>query len=255
MKRSKRQGVPRITHRTFIWSDPLNQAVGAERPKQWLKAGLERFANTKDSLNDYRALSKAWPTFWPLPIEDSSGRNLAWEDNVHPLFIFYRDTLRRFWTRDPVAISSALNLQLLFGIVDRQQLFSDTSPSDIQWHLAVTQLKHVFPQIRVGNIPQPAIFWPDWNRGTVDYYTQSDFQRAFWELFSESWRAKVCLSCSAYFFAERPPQLYCKVACSNSAHKASSLQWWRKEGVHRRQTKSKSTTTKAGARPDRKGEK
>ena len=62
-------------------------------------------------------------------------------------------------------------------------------------------------------------------------------------------------SCSTYFFAAKPPQLYCGVVCSNSAHRANSLQWWRKEGVHRRDTKSKSTTKTERADFKRKGDK
>ena len=255
MKRKRRQEVPRLTHRTIIWGAPFDQAVGVVRTPQWLKAGLERFANTKDSLDDYRVLSKVWPTFWPLPIDDGHMRDLAWDDKMHPLFLFYRDTLRRFWTRDLATISDGFKVQLLFGTVDRQGLFADVTPSDPQWSKAVTQLKYAFPEARVSNIPQPAVFWPDWNRGAVEYYSQSDFQRAFWQLFSESWRAKVCPTCSNYFFAEKPPQLYCGVACSNSAHKSRSLQWWRKEGVHRRHTKSKSITKSAGTPLSRKGEK
>lgn len=215
------------------------RTTGLEKPKQWLWAGLERFANTGDSLDEYRDLAKAWPTFWPLPIEDGHGRDLSWDDKAHPLFIFCRDTLRNFWTRDAATISNGLCVELLFGTIDRQRIFGDLTPSRPQWGFAVTRLKYAYPEVCVGNIPQPAIFWPNWNQGTVEYTSQSDFQRAFWSLFRESWRAKVCPSCSTYFLAEKPPQLYCSVACSNSAHRASSLKWWNQEGAQRRETKSK----------------
>jgi hypothetical protein len=236
----RRQGLPRIRHRTFFPAHPLNQARGLDKSKGWFWKGLERFANASDSPEDYQALGKAWPTFWPLPIEDGHGRDLAWSAEAQKLFNFYRDTLRRFWTRDPLVLKDGLRTQMLFGtFAPLPQLLSNPLTYSAALDTAIAPLANTYPNLQPLGVLPVATFWPDWNSGSVLYASHTDFQRAVWSLFLESWRAKVCPQCSTYLIAEKAPQIYCSVTCSNRAHQLSSLKHWRERGAARRAAKTR----------------
>jgi hypothetical protein len=253
--RKKSQGFPHVAHRPIFLPDPLNQARGLGKSKEWFWRGLERFANTGDSMDAYQAMAKAWPSFWPLPIQNGDGQNLAWHAEAHPLFLFYRDTLRQFWTRSPVALQDGYRIRLLFGtVMDIGLLFADSPLFCVPFQNAVAELKYSYPDLSLPNIQPVAMFWPNWNTGSVEYLSQTDFQAAIWSLFRESWRAKVCASCSMYFFAEKAPQLYCSVSCSNAAHQSSSLKWWREKGTQRRAAQAKAARKTTNSRGNKRKE-
>jgi len=221
----RRQRNPGLAHYAFYSSLANNQATQTD-PKKWLWRGLERFVNTDDSLKDYRGLAKGWPTFWPVALEDPNrdwrdkrGRSLDWCEEAHSIFILYRNILRALWTRDPATSTNGTYINLLFGL---------NGP--------VEQMKKCFPEFT----PKIAMtsFWPEWGAGVVRYVSYTDFQRAIWLLFCETWRAKVCASCSLYFIAEKPAQSYCSTSCSSRAHQSSSLKWWRERGARRRAAKA-----------------
>lgn len=243
MKRTRRQRRITVSHHAFRKWSGFDQAAGSAKPKEWFWKGLERFANTTDSVDDYRALGKAFPSFWPLPLWE--GRDVAWTSEAQPLFIFYRDLLRRFWTRDPAYVQKGSYVNLLFGAVRDLPLIAagqvapmslESEPPIAELDRVIAPLRTSFPLLSGRNFPYVPVAWflPDWNTGVVRFISQTDFQRAIWLLFGESWRAKVCPSCSAYFIAEKAAQLYCSIACSNAAHQSSALRWWRSKGARRR---------------------
>jgi hypothetical protein len=232
----------------------------ATRIRIW--SALARFANTDDSLDDYHRMARMWPNFWPLPVEDGHGNTLAWKEDAQPLFNFYRDVLRRFWVRDPVILKLGRYTELLFGtLMDVYGLFEATPSAlagmpdkdAVSWDAslsrafklqggmpnklvnAVIRLKNSYPKAcpPFGWWPI-AYFWPDWNTGIAGYRAKTDFQCAVWNLFRQSWRAKVCARCSAYFIADKPAQSYCSTECSNQAHLASAVRWWKEKGASRR---------------------
>jgi hypothetical protein len=209
-----------VEHHGFF-SAASNDQASLTKPTEWFWKGLERFANTDDSLESYSGLAKGWPTFWPVAIEDH-GRSLAWTAEAHSLFVFYRNILRGLWTHNPETSTNGTYVNLLFGTV-----------------APVEQLKRCFPDIT------PAVattsFWPEWGAGAVRYVSYNDFQRAIWLLFRESWRAKVCAKCAIYFIAAKPAQSYCSNLCSSRAHQSSSLRWWREKGSQRRIARDKNT--------------
>ena len=131
--------------------------------------------------------------------------------------------LRGMWTRVPTTSTNGTYVNLLFGMVPPK-----------------TQLKKCFPEFEV--VAATTSFWPEWGAGTIRYVSYTDFQRAIWLLFCETWRAKVCPVCSLYFIAEKPAQAYCSNSCSSRAHQSSSLRWWREKGVKRRAAKAKANT-------------
>src|SRR5579862_133021 len=67
--------------------------------------GLERFVNTGDSNGEYKALAKAWPRFWPINF-GGVGRTLDWSDECYPIFLVFRNTLRRLWLSGPFRAQS-----------------------------------------------------------------------------------------------------------------------------------------------------
>lgn len=244
-KASHRQERLRVGHRAVWASVSSSQAQSWDKPMQWFVKGLERFVNTDDSLSGYLALAKAFSSFWPLPLEDGHGRDLSWVPEAHSLFLFYRNLLRRFWTRDPNTLKDGFKIRLLFGTVDyeeMQKIFAGEVFINRSLGEAIAPLTNLHPEIGIPSGPLPlACFWPDWSSGTVEYISQIDLQRAVWLLFRESWRAKVCPKCSAYFLVQKSAQIYCSLSCSNSAHQASSLRWWKEKGARRRVSRAKAS--------------
>jgi len=199
--------------------------------------GLERFANADESPERYQALAKAFPSFWPLPLEDAKGNDLSWHADAHRLFLFFRDSLRDLWIRNPATIKEGIQVPLLFGIVQQSHLadlLSGKALSSVTLDAALSPLRNLHPGVRLPGSSPLAFFWPDWTSGRVEYVSRTDFQRSLWLLWPESWRAKVCLRCSTYFLAQKPAQLYCSVSCSSAAHRAISLNWWKQKGSRRR---------------------
>lgn len=205
--------------------------------------GLERFANTGDSLEEYTALAKAWPSFWPIdtqaPVESLANAPptdvelIRWHHAAHDVFLAYRNYLRKIWVADREYLDSG-HLDILLGL---NRNFADF-PQPESWSFqtkalneAWAKLRKAFPTIGVASNPLVA---PIWGAGLFSYGAVNDFQRAVYQLFQESWRAKVCAGCSAYFVAQKPAQMYCSTGCSNSSHRAASLKWWREKGAAKR---------------------
>jgi hypothetical protein len=221
MAQRKSQQNPKLTHLGY-YPTPLNGQALEDKSKRWFWKGLERFVNTGDSWKDYRDLSKAWPTFWPVNIE---GRNrsvsrkapdsLNWRDEGHQLFHFYRNTLRSNWTRNPQTSTNGKYINMLFGL-----------------DLPDERVKKCFAAFEYS--AATTSFYPEWGAGVIRFVSNTDFQRAIWLLFCESWRAKICPSCSTYFIAEKSAQTYCGISCGNRAHRSNSLKWWRAKGANRR---------------------
>lgn len=240
-----------LGHHAIFATDASYQARGWNKPANWFRKGLERFVNADDSLQDYQALGKAFRSFWPLPLEDSEGNDLSWCPEAHRLFLSYRNLLRRFWARDPRALKSDFDAALLFGTMDYYEMeIILEGGADVQHlllQMALAPLRKAYSGVRTTRPPLPlARFSIDWCAGAVDYVSRLDFQRAVWLLFSESWRAKICPRCSRYFLAQKPAQLYCSLSCSNAAHRASSLSWWKKKGSQRRAARTKAGRERKG---------
>lgn len=239
------QRAAQVKHRTLFSDSTSRQAAEQKksRPRSWYFKGLERLVNTGDAREDYWALGKGWASFWPLPLHDGRGKDLSWSPEAHGLFLYYRDFLRRLWSRDPEATRDNGHLSLIFGTKSWAEINDIFSREPQVSHfpalqVAIAPLVNCFPKISFGSasslyLPQ-AGFWLDWGAGTVTYRSTTDFQCAIWFLFRESWRAKVCPHCTSYFIATKPAQMYCSVGCSNAAHQASSLRWWREKGSRRR---------------------
>jgi hypothetical protein len=218
--------------KSTVVSAPVNRQA-----RQRLFRGLERFANTGDTMKEYRAFGTAWRDFWPFDFRDGQNNPLRWPDSGHGLFLLWRNALRGLWISDPYAIHTDA-LSFLMGIGGQFEHLSkeggrrDFHPLGIvpAWET----LTQDHPDVRVIAVP---VVYPHWKRGEFTYSPQNDFQNAVYLLFRESWRAKVCASCSTYFIAQKPAQLYCSSRCSNAAHLAQALKHWRAKGAARRAAK------------------
>lgn len=226
-----------------IYSFPVNALALGLREK--LFKGLERFANTGDTFEDYQGLGKGWPAFWPIRIYDGP-KPLAWAPECHSLFLFYRDALRDVWALGPRAHPRFLSflLGLLWG-----DTFSTQPPAvNNRLHEIWGELQKLHPTL---DLVESFPLHPIWPRGTFTFTAptttpMNEFRVALWDLFRESWRAKVCPLCGLYFIAGKAPQRYCSAVCSNDAHRAQVLSWWRREGSKQRAEKAISQRRKLG---------
>jgi len=92
---------------------PRMRLAPAEHERLW--KGLERFVDTGDKLEEYAALGKGWPSFWPADLRVEQKQPLAWNDICHDLFLVFRDTLRLFWVGHPIVVEGG-DLGFLLGI-------------------------------------------------------------------------------------------------------------------------------------------
>ncbi len=246
--------------------------AAAERERLW--KGLERFANCDDSLTGYEALGKAFRGFCPVVIyyylhpeprnaSTSTPKNgsdqtseeifrqnaiarIDWHPICHQLFLFYRDTLRNLWARQADDLSffiegpvdflmgTSRSLKLLFAEIkiwlrDR----SRPCPSDYPTALldACEPIVLEFPTAEVVGFAQLEMIW---SMGDFLLYPFTDFQRAFYLLFRQSWRARICRRCSHWFVARKPKQVFCDKICNAASRRYSQRKWWHKTGAKRR---------------------
>ncbi len=165
--------------------------------------------------------------------------SLVPDENVHVLVLTYRDYLRRVWISDPKV--DALGLaDVLLGLQREPTSHSADSGAEVGLR------KLLSPKSLIGSLtpagsnqfavsPKVTV---SWMTGDFNYYPLTDFQGAFYWLFRESWRARTCARCVAYFIADKPPTRYCSTACYGAVKRKRSLDWWKREGRVRRKERS-----------------
>src|SRR6266849_5490031 len=82
---------------------PRMRLAPAQRDRLW--KGLERFVNCGDTPEDYAGMH-GWSGFWPVKVyvvNDGESTDLSWKLECHRLFLFYCNTLRRLWRKEPDA--------------------------------------------------------------------------------------------------------------------------------------------------------
>jgi len=213
---------------------PSGQATD-ERAR--LFAGLEKFVNLGDSAADFERFAQLWPTFYPVEIRKGKPpmKPLGFIPELHLVVLGYRDYLRRVWISDPDV--DALGLaDILLGL----QIQVAAHGSEPARRMRLRDL--ISPKFVIDSlVPQggdqslsSATVVASWRTGDFNYFPLTDFQRAFYQLFREKWRARTCAQCARYFIADKPPQHYCSTACYGKAKRSRSLSWWRTKGDARR---------------------
>jgi len=204
-----------------------------------LFTGLERFVNTGDSIEAYWALRKGWPGFWPKELVDLQGNSLAWHADCHDLFVVFREALRYVWIPLPDELKSG-TLAFLFGIGGVFHALTAGQPIFPAIPLGVNEAwDKIKRNHSISSEITVHVVDPMWMAGNLVYLPSNDFQRALYQLFQESWRAKVCIKCATFFVANKPAQLYCGTACSGGAKRERTLKWWREKGAKLRVEKAK----------------
>jgi hypothetical protein len=224
---------PRATVSVFT---PSELASPVEKAR--LFAALEKFANLDDTFEAYRGFLVQWPTFLPAVIKHTDEDNpeprpVDWSTpECHKLVLVYQGVLKRLWQNDQEALSIGLG-SFLLGI---DSVLGSSGVSHIPGlDRAWSQLGARYPRLQ---IERPSLF-THWGSGTFFFNPLTDFQRAAYILFRESWRAKVCPCCYGFFIAHRAPQIYCSSRCYGMTKQRRGLDWWRQHGSEWRAGRNK----------------
>jgi hypothetical protein len=217
-----------------------NRLAPKEKWRLW--TGLEKFANLGNSFEGFTKFAKLWPTFSPYEIRQGGPlgepMGLVPDTNVHVLVLTYRDYLRRVWISDP-DVDARGHADILLGLQREPASHSADAGAEVGLRKLVSVGSLIASLTPSGSnqfAASPKVA-ASWKTGDFTYYPLTDFQRAFYWLFRESWRARTCARCGAYFIADKPPTRYCSTACSGEAKRKRSLDWWKREGDARRRTK------------------
>jgi hypothetical protein len=221
---------------------------------------LERFVNLDDDPLNWENFGQEYPEFLPAQFtvdlaraedEEPKPELAPYEPEFYELFRTFRDMLREVWKSgsetglaillgvDPVAWQI---ITRKIGAHPEEQLFGGP-------YIAIEQaMANISTSFRSGpsNLFYPSNLAPDWRTGTFRYEPDTEFRRAVYTLFRQSWRAKICPRCMKYFIGDKPPQMYCSTKCYGAAKRDRDLQLWRTTGSERRRQrmkrKKKSTT-------------
>ena len=233
---------------------PDEMYLADERERLW--DGLERIANCGDDLIQFRQLDLGFPTFSPIEVYRCS----CWDPACHRLFLFYRDTLRALWrsgegirarkVRHSVDHSRVIRGALLTGACEyligssdlNEQAFKEARngskhnrmvPSELVQ--AAKTILNEFPSARLGGSNTMGMLW---KHGSFVPVLLNDFQKAFYLLFLQSWRARICERCRRFFIARKPGRRFCGTDCSGGSRLASKRKWWHVKGAINRKKKS-----------------
>jgi hypothetical protein len=255
---------------------PRMRLARPEKERLW--KGLERFVNCGDSESDYKALGRAFPDFWPVEIwhypkqgpptpapvlgrivsdaelseEEGQTESLAWNAVCHALFLFYRDTLREVWYAERSAKDGEdlgptwRDHEFLLGLTNYNEealKAEEFSFNCIIYPPALDRawgnIRRRFPMAAVEDRVEISVLW---ETGDLCLIPHNDFQRAFYFLFRQNWRARVCPRCKMFFAARKPKQRFCGTGCSAGSRLASKRKWWKRVGAKRRAPHSEGST-------------
>jgi hypothetical protein len=244
------------TRKTSVLASVSKRRAGDER--ELLFAALEAFVNAGDTLKEFQSFRAQWPNFFPARIYED-GEDWAAEDaSVTAPIRWYKHQLRKVWEgRDPQGVRLAILLGIErppysteedippAGEARAIQLDPTFKDDAYEWLNFTRRGLEVYrsrldasgqPVNAIGTLPEshPA---PDWRTGEIRYEFGSDFQRAVYALMRESWRARICRICGKYFIASKPARQFCSPKCFGAAKRHRDLDYWKREGSTRRDTK------------------
>jgi hypothetical protein len=176
----------------------------------------------------------------------SSTKSLNWNPACHRLFLLYRDALRAIWKgqRESTDWFAGGEPAFLLGLRDwngparedaKKRSFPILPPYPPELYFSWEAILDGF-STAWGEGPVHIDML--WRYGDFFLVPRNDFERAFYRLFRESWRARVCPRCKMLFVARRPKQKFCGTGCSAGSRLASKLKWWKRVGSKKRAVKS-----------------
>jgi hypothetical protein len=226
---------PRATIPVFTPSE-----LATTEEKNRLFAGLEKFANLGDTFEDYQEFLVQWPTFLPASIKyieenNPEARPLNWSTpECHRFVLVYRGVLKRLWIKDQEALGTGLG-SFILGIDNA--LGTGLVPYIPGFDQAWSQLKACYWRLQI----EPPNLFAHWGSGAFLFNPLTDFQKAAYILFRESWRARVCPLCSGFFIAQRAPQIYCSPTCYGMTKRRRGHEWWNQNGKEWRAQRKKTS--------------
>lgn len=191
--------------------------------------------------------------------------NLNWDPVCRNLFFFYRDTLREVWHGErqtarsehpnvgflsdllhvsPLGWCGGFAREFLLGIRDyNEEARERTKNGGFDFDLirpfalddAWREISNHFPTVAARGRVEISMLW---GMGDFSLVPHNDFQRAFYLLFRQNWRARVCPRCKMFFVARKPKQIFCGTGCSAGNRLASKRKWWNRVGAKRRARQS-----------------
>jgi hypothetical protein len=157
---------------------------------------------------------------------------------VRPPLLFYRDCLRRVWTRDDHA---GINLKLLLGfeqeLKDMHRLNAPSMEAWIGKKRGKSIMNVYIPgqpldidqQTTLAGLPpgRPIV---DGVSGEITWEFGCAVQQSVYELMQQRWRAIVCPECGKFVLADKTNQTYCSLACSGEVKRKRALDYWNRKG-------------------------
>jgi hypothetical protein len=204
----------------------------ADEDPELLFYRLEQFANLPNTIEAHADFGSRYPDFLPVTFYDrelgekSRECPVGWQSEFYEVFKIFQDLLRDVWKHgDPS------QLAILMGIADwkAEPRFIDDV---LQGHRS--RLKKARARIPEKYFAIEAAVTPDWRLGSFRYDAETDFRKAMYALFRQSWRAKVCPKCEKYFVAAKPARFYCSTECYGLAKSDRDIEYWRTSGSSRR---------------------
>jgi hypothetical protein len=172
---------------------------------------------------------------------------LDWNPVCHKLFLLYRDTLRQLWLKEKNLHAELLRApEFLIGIEitwhESARMSAEAAGKGLTLQQACLpsalvdawiEILQAFPNAQYGSPAYVGVRWP-----SSDFIVlpKNDFQRAFYHLFRQNWRARLCPRCqdNRFFVARKPKQKFCGTRCSAGNRLASKRKWWRSVGAKSR---------------------
>lgn len=167
---------------------------------------------------------------------------LDWHPVCRRLFVFYRDTLQDIWTdKERRVWFCGGREEFLLGLSNRNEEAREAAKNDafpippsclpLELFESWREILRQFPTARPESRREIRVLW---SYGDFSLVPGNDLERAFYLLFRQSWRARVCPRCKKFFVARRPKQTFCDTVCSAGSRLASKRKWWRRVGSKRR---------------------
>jgi hypothetical protein len=198
--------------------------VLARQGQKRLFLALTEMANLRDDPAAFERFVKRWPGFVHV---DEGAYQLRSGEKVPYKFgalVERREALRSVWRGDPLTLRHLL------------------LPTD-----APEELREKYFDRNLLDEEQSGVMWDtqvdlDWERGQFVYEPRTEFQKALYQLFRQSARAKVCDNpdCPApYFIANKTIQRYCSDECAQVFQQESKRKWWAEHGDTWRRSRKK----------------
>jgi hypothetical protein len=228
---------PKQGHADQQWSEsPIPAASGLEIKDQDKRPEYERVNKTGTVRKEFEV---------DITYNNLEAESLNWHQACHKLFLFYRDSLRAVWSKEDAGKwPRGSREEFLLGLTQFNQEASQTCNDWKMGDLPYIRLLELFdawkdildqfPNAQVEGQVQIRMLWK--LRDFV-LLPVNDFQKAFYILFRQNWRARLCRRCKGFFIARKPKQIFCGTDCSAGNRLASKRKWWNRVGVKRRAKK------------------